>query len=131
MFHFRARETFLHESAKVLRDGGRLVLSDILLRNPGEQAPLATATIEATIRRSYGPWPQLWVELDEILDSARAAGLELDGIVDATRQTLPTYRVTAPQHHDDLQLPRTAGELLRWLHTFGHLSYLCLSFTKA
>jgi MPBQ/MSBQ methyltransferase len=131
MFHFRARQVFLQETAKVLRDGGRLVLSDILLRNPGARAPLAIAAIEAEIRRAYGPWPQLWVALDEILDDARRAGLMLDGVVDATRQTLPTYRVTAPQDHEGLPPRPTAGSLLRWLHASGELSYMCLSFTKA
>lgn len=130
MFHFRARKLFLQEAATLLRDGGRLVLSDILLRNPGAQEPLGTAAIEAGIRQAYGPWPQLWVGLDEILGDARRFGLRLDGVVDATRQTLPTYRMTAPQDHEGLPPRPTAGSLLRWLHASGHLSYMCLSFTK-
>ena len=35
-----AEQTFLREAADALCPGGRLVLSDILLRNPGEHAPL-------------------------------------------------------------------------------------------
>jgi len=130
MFHFRARQAFLREAADVLCDGGRLVLSDILLRNPGECASLGAAAIEVAIKREYGPWPQLWIDIDEILDIARQAGLKPDRVIDATRQTLPTYRVTAPQEHDELPPRPSAGSALRWLHAGGYLSYLCMSFTK-
>jgi MPBQ/MSBQ methyltransferase len=130
MFHFRSRELFLRETAEAMRRGGRLALSDILLRQPDLDAPLSVATIETIIRREYGPWPQLWVTIDEILDAAQKAGLTPDRVVDATRQTLPTYRVTAPQEHSGLPPRPSAGNLLRWLHAAGYASYLCLSFTK-
>ena len=130
MFHFRARDIFLREAAEVLCDGGRLVLSDILLRSPRGRAGLSATAIEAAIRREYGPWPQLWIGINEVLDAARQAGLRPDRVVDATRQTLPTYRVTAPQEHDGSPPGLSAGGTLRWLHANGHLSYLCMSFTK-
>jgi SAM-dependent methyltransferase len=131
MFHFRSREIFLREAAKVLRNGGRLVISDILLRKPGEGAPLSAATIADALRDEYGPWPSLWIDADKILDLARQAGLKPERVVDATRQTLPTYRVTAPQEHDGLPPRVSAGSVLRWLHGSGHLSYVCLSFVKS
>ena len=130
MFHFRARDAFLREAANVLRSGGRLTVSDILLRSPGSNAPLSVAAIEAAVRQEYGPWPRLWISIDEILDDALRAGFRPDHVVDATRQTLPTYRVTAPQEHAGLPPRPSAGSLLRWLHANGYLSYLCLSFTK-
>jgi cyclopropane fatty-acyl-phospholipid synthase-like methyltransferase len=129
-FHFRKRESFLQQAAAVLPRGGRLVLSDILLRPPGPRAGMSQAGIENAIRREYGPWPQLWVSVDEITEAARRAGLEIERVVDASRQTLPTYRVTAPQHHDDLTGSPSAGSVLRWLHASGYLSYLCMSFVK-
>jgi cyclopropane fatty-acyl-phospholipid synthase-like methyltransferase len=131
MFHFRSRTTFLREAANVLRGGGRLVLSDILLRDPGPNAPMDAASVEAAIRREYGPWPQLWVKEHEIMDAAQRAGLELERVLDATRQTLPTYRVTAPQEQDGFPKRASAGGVLRWLHAMGCVSYLCLSFTKS
>ncbi|HEY6621165.1 MAG TPA: methyltransferase domain-containing protein [Steroidobacteraceae bacterium] len=131
MFHFRSREVFLREAAKLLRNDGRLVISDILLRRPGEGSTLSTATIENALRDEYGPWPSLWLDADEILALARQAGLEPERIIDATRQTLPTYRVTAPQDHDGLAPRTSAGSVLRWLHASGHLSYMCLSFVKS
>ncbi len=130
MFHFASRRTFLREAAGMLRDGGRLVLSDILLRNPQEHAPLEAAAIESAIKREYGPWPQLWIGREEVLDLALQAGLKPDLVIDATPHTLPTHRVTAPQEHDGLPPDPSAGSALRWLHASGYLSYLCASFTK-
>ena len=130
MFHFRTRDAFLHEAAQVLRPGGRLVLSDIVLRRPTDPAALGAAAIEAAIASEYGPWPQPFVTVDEIVKCAQQAGLKLEKTIDATRQTLPTYRVTAPQEHEGLPPRPTAGSVLRWLHASGHLSYLCLSFIK-
>lgn len=130
MFHFRSRNRFLREAADALRAGGRLTLSDILLRDPGREAPMNLADIETTIQREYGPWPRPWIELGEIVDAAREAGLVFDRGADATRQTLPTYRVTAPQQGDGFPRRPSAGGLLRWLHATGHLSYVLLSFTK-
>lgn len=130
MFHFRSRTEFLLEAAAALRPGGRLVASDILLRPPGRNVPLSKPAIEATIRREFGPWPQLWIGIDDILEAARRAGLRADRVIDATRQTLPTYRVTAPQRRTGFPERPSAGSLLRWLHANDHASYFCLSFTK-
>jgi MPBQ/MSBQ methyltransferase len=129
-FHFRSRDTFLQQAADVLGRGGRLVLSDILLRAPENAVALGGTAIEMAIRREYGPWPELWVEADSIVSAARRAGLQLERTIDATRQTLPTHRVTAPQAHEGLPPNPSAGSVLRWLHETGHLSYLCMSFIK-
>jgi cyclopropane fatty-acyl-phospholipid synthase-like methyltransferase len=127
MFHFRAREVFLAQAAAVLVRGGRLILSDILLRHPGTRAPTDVTALEAIMRRDYGPWPELWIGLDEVTEYARRAGFTLDRIIDGTAQTLPSYRVTAP--HPEMP-PRSAGSLTRWLHREGYLTYVCLAFTR-
>jgi MPBQ/MSBQ methyltransferase len=130
MFHFRARDGFLREAAQVLCPGGRLILSDILLRRPTEPAAPSAAVIDAAIAGEYGPWPQLFVTVEDIVKYAVQAGLRVEKTIDATLQTLPTYRVTAPQQQEGLPLRPSAGGVLRWLHTHGHLSYLCLSLVK-
>jgi MPBQ/MSBQ methyltransferase len=130
MFHFRARDGFLRQAAQVLRPGGRLVLSDILLRRPSDPAALSAAAIETAIGGEYGPWPQPFVTAEEIVKYAGQAGLRLEKTIDATRQTLPTYRVTAPQQQEGLPQRPSAGSVLRWLHASGHLSYLCLSLIR-
>jgi SAM-dependent methyltransferase len=124
MFHFPSRADFLHEAARVLRPGGRLALSDILLKRPGA-AEAEVAALEQTMRREYGPWPELWIDMAAVDAMARRAGLRPERVIDATLQTLPSYRITAPREDG------SAGGLMRWLHRSGHLSYACLSFTKA
>ena len=131
MFHFPSRIDFLRQAADALRTGGRLTLTDILLRNPGDRAPVDIDLLEETIRREYGPWPQLWCGFDQLLESACASGLVLERIIEATDQTLPTYRMTAPGDQTALPPRPAAGSLMRWLHREGYLSYLCLAFTKA
>ena len=111
--------------------GGRLTLTDILLANPFDHAPVDVAVLEETIRREYGPWPQLWCGFDQLLESACQSGLVLERIVEATDQTLPTYRMTAPGEQTPLPPRPSAGSLMRWLHREGYLSYLCVAFTKA
>lgn len=131
MFHFRSRSGFLRQAADTLRAGGRLALSDILLAHPGDRAPVDIALLEQTVRRAYGPWPQLWSGFAELLEAACANGLVLERIIDATGQTLPSHRISAPGDQEELPPQPSAGSLMRWLHREGYLSYLCLAFTKA
>jgi MPBQ/MSBQ methyltransferase len=131
MFHFASRSEFLRQTAAALPPGGRLAVSDILLRNPGIQAPVAVALLEQIVRLDYGPWPELWIDAEHIVDDARRSGLTLDEIVDATSQTIPTYRVTAPGDATAVASRPSAGRLMRWLHENGFLSYIFFSFVKA
>jgi MPBQ/MSBQ methyltransferase len=131
MFHFRDRAAFLREAAAVLPAGGRLVISDIFLRRPDAGAVWSMAAIEGVLASEYGPWPQLWLERKDLEQAAQQAGLRLSRVVDATRQTLPSYRMTAPQPADPKVRNLSAGQALRWLHSEGYLSYLCMAFVKA
>ena len=131
MFHFRSRADFLREAARVLRPGGSLIVSDILLRDPGSDAPIRATELARIIGDEYGPWPHAWIETSQIVEAARAAGLRLDKLIDATRQTLPSYRVTAPRQGEGFPLRPSAGLLLRWLHARGYASYPIMTFVKA
>jgi MPBQ/MSBQ methyltransferase len=128
MFHFRSRPAFLREAGRVLRHGERATVTDILLRPPGSDAPWPIETMEAALRSEYGPWPQLWLTVDDALAAAAAAGLQVERLIDATRQTLPSYRVTAPGEPSSLR--PSAGAVMRWLHEAGYLTYACISFVK-
>jgi hypothetical protein len=101
-----------------------------LLRNPGTQAPVAVALLEQIMRRDYGPWPELWIDADQIVNDARRSGLALEKIIDATAQTIPNYRVTAPGDEAAVASRPSAGRLMRWLHENGYLSYAFFSFIK-
>ena len=130
MFHFRSRPRFLAEAARVLRSGGVLVLSDILLRDPGAMAPWDAGVIQAALRRDYGPWPELWLDVATLRRWAGLAGLAPAGEADWTAATLPSYRIVAPDPRPELEPNPDAGRVLRWLHAKGWLTYQVMVFRR-
>ena len=128
MFHFRSRSAFLRDAARVLRDGGRVTVSDILLRSPGPDAPRSLKTIETTGQADYGPWPQSWLTVDDAVAAAAAAGLQVERFFDATREDF------AQLSHNSTPttgiITTIGGTVMRWLHEAGHLTYARLSFLK-
>jgi SAM-dependent methyltransferase len=130
IFHFSSRANFLAEAARVLKPGGKLVMTDILLARPGPGAPIGEAAIEAAIRAGYGPWPALWTSAADLADFSRAAGLELETMRDISRETLPSCRMTAPRPWDGSPARADAGSLLRWLHESGRLTYALMRLCK-
>lgn len=125
-FHFASRASFLREAARVVRTSGTVALTDILLRHPGAKAPWDIGTIETTLRRDYGPWPEPWADLAGLCSVAEDAGLEFVGGQDWSAATLPSYRTVAPDPTSGR--PVGAGDILRWMHGNGYLSYPALLF---
>jgi MPBQ/MSBQ methyltransferase len=130
MFHFASRRAFLGEAARVLRTGGVLAVTDILLRRPHPRAPWDHAMIETIVRRDYGPWPDPWVEVADLQRDAQAAGLQFAGGQNWSAATLPTYRTVAPVRDGGLNLRPAAGDMFRWLHANGWLTYVLLLFRR-
>ncbi|MGE0222141.1 MAG: class I SAM-dependent methyltransferase [Acetobacteraceae bacterium] len=129
MFHFRARRLFLAEAARVLRQGGVLLLTDILMRPP-PAAPWPDAHIAAVIRRDYGPWPEIWAERCAVVGDAADWGLDVVGDQDWSAATLPSYGIIAPDPMPERQAHPNAGAVFRWLHANGWLSYRMLAFRR-
>jgi MPBQ/MSBQ methyltransferase len=130
MFHFASRRRFLLEAGQVLRPGGSLVVCDILLRQPGSAAPWDGATIAAIVRRDYGPWPEPWVDIAQVLAWADEAGFDLVGLKDWSAATLPSYRFVVPERRGVPARMASAGVVFRWMHGRGWLAYPALSFRR-
>jgi SAM-dependent methyltransferase len=135
MFHFPSRRAFFAEAARVLKPGGALVASDILIAASAKQADVPGFSIEAPIRDGFGPWPDFWGMDADHASLAAAAGLQAVELRDATANTLRSHRFTAPsaldERHDPGDTAGRAALMLCWLHRNAHLRYLYMRFGKA
>jgi cyclopropane fatty-acyl-phospholipid synthase-like methyltransferase len=128
MFHFASRRAFFAEAARVLRPGGVLVATDIVVSPAARE--LKRSVAEA-IEPGFGPWPDLWASDADHRQLAAAAGLQCTDWRDATANTAPSHRFTTPRtRRDPNDIVAKAALMLEWLHLHGHLQYLYLRFDK-
>lgn len=134
MFHFSSRQAFFAEAYRVLKPGGRLVITDMLIDPSLPQLPLPGFLIEAAVQDGYGPWPEFWDAEPHQLKAERA-GFQSDWWQDISLQTQPSYRFTTPSKvdwlHDSGDRATRSALALRWLHEQGYLKYLAMGFIKA
>jgi len=130
MFHFASRRQFFAEAARVLKPGGVLAGTDILI-SPSARA--AQFPIDAILQAGFGPWPDVWGTDADHTQLARIAGLNGE-IRDITSQVSPSHRYTAPPHASpadaNAPAPMRASAALRWLHERGWLQYVCFRFER-
>jgi MPBQ/MSBQ methyltransferase len=130
MFHFSSRRQFFAEAARLLKPGGVLAGTDILIPAAARSAGFP---IEAILQAGFGPWPDVWGDDADHATLAMTAGLSGD-MRDITAEVGPSYRYTAPPDVDpgNSRVPASmrASVALRWLHDRGWVRYVCFRFER-
>jgi SAM-dependent methyltransferase len=133
MFHFRSRALFFSEAARVLRAGGSLAGSDIVVSPEARTLESSGFPIAAVMQEGFGPWPDFWSGEADHVHLAASAGLRGE-VRDVSANVLPSHRFTVPPnidvHTGHAQGPFASALMMRWLHEHGHLRYLCFGFEK-
>ena len=131
MFHFSSRRKFFMEAARVLKPGGVLAGTDILI-SPSARA--ADFPVDAVLQVGLGPWPDVWGADADHVALARDAGLSGE-VADITTAVAPSYRYTAPPdatpQDRHAPAPARASAALRWLNDRGWLRYVSFRFERA
>ncbi len=133
VFHFLSRRVFLQEAARVLKPGGRLLLTDFSLAPPAGTPHFLP---EALLADGFGPWPDPFCRegtTHELLKSCNS-WQDVD-CRDLTLQTAPTWLHVLPHNCSEDNAPTDPGVrsalTLAWLQRCGGLRYECLVATRS
>ncbi|MDW4496661.1 class I SAM-dependent methyltransferase [Sulfitobacter sp. D35] len=124
MFHFPCRRAFLHEAARLLRRGGRLVCSDIQFEAPRDDDARRWLDVATT---GYAPWPEPVIAAEAVAEMAATAGFCSVTTRDLSQGILPGWDWITDAGHSPLRSPVAA---LRDLQRAGLLRYQFHVFEK-
>lgn len=134
MFHFPSRYSFITEAWRVLKPGGRLITSDIILLESSSSNQLPRFAVAALLNDGYGPWPDPWCDEGSAQSCCESLGFVELTLIDATENTRPTYDFIIPRRFNDQDDPGDsairAALMLRWLHNNAALKYEYFAATK-
>ena len=135
MFHFSSRSGFFSEVARVLRPGGILVVSDIVLLRDQVEKQMTPSEVASALDEGYGPWPHPWSQLEELKNMPAPLGLICQSAEDVTLQTLPSHRFTVTgsfdrQSNADIDPGTRSGLMLKWLHERQLLQYVYAKYKR-
>jgi cyclopropane fatty-acyl-phospholipid synthase-like methyltransferase len=131
IFHFPSRDQFFAEARRVLRPGGRLLLSDFVLFDPDGFGSSARALGDWFVNHFYGESRRC--TLAQYRQLATAHGFRLSEIEDANQRTLPTFKVLLhlPQKTSLSAIgTRAVTHLIYWAQRLGAVRYLLLCLEK-
>lgn len=91
MMHFSTRRRFLSEAARVLRPGGALVASDLLIvEDVSDVGHASSAEVAEALDAGFGPWPEPEASVASIAEAAASSGLRCTVARDVTAHTRPS-----------------------------------------
>jgi len=113
-FHFQSRQSFYAEAFRVLKSGGRLICTDIFLKESllrqvgsntgvvqgscsGEMDDFLKRSMHTLLLSGYAPWPDPWYSVTCLQEALVSLGFESLLIEDWTSATSPSYDAMIPK----------------------------------
>jgi SAM-dependent methyltransferase len=132
-FHFPSRQLFLSEAARVIKENGKLALSDFVPQ-AANSGPIGR-WLQNRLEPAYGSVEVAWPK-GRYWKLGERTGLSCFMDRDITRQTLPTYPYIKKlwRRTGGLQASRRlvrATMILQWLSRLGVVRYRVLAFRRS
>jgi ubiquinone/menaquinone biosynthesis C-methylase UbiE len=131
IFHFPSRQKFFQETKRVLKPGGRLVLSDFVPREIVLSTWSLTSLIsEPLVTHAYGQ-VDVTYSVSKYRDLAKSTGFQIGNEIDITQNTVPTYRVIRElQFAGDNKKAALGNWFIEIVSRLTLIRYLLLSYIK-